>query len=96
MAAVAPLELHAPYRWAVLGTWRRLHRIARLGVSAQQFEELAAARGQTVCKRFGVLETPGVASRLGLARCAHCCNKLGIPRGNGAPFNVFTDERRNQ
>ncbi|HZL93674.1 MAG TPA: hypothetical protein VFB99_08520 [Vicinamibacterales bacterium] len=92
MIAPPPLPLTAPYRWAVLG--RRLHRIARLSVSSDQFIEWPTAHGHTVCKRDGMLSTPGVVDRMVLERCAQCCDAVGVPRGCGAPFNALRGEAR--
>lgn len=74
-----------PLRWLVLPSWRRLHRVA----SVTFVDGQPAGVGYTVCGLRGRLAIPGVFSRLGLPRCAHCCRMVGIPAGNGAPFNKF-------
>ena len=94
MPALSPLDLPAPYRWAALPRSRRMHRIARLAVTADKFMEWPNAQGQTMCRRFGRLSTPGLGDRLDGARCAHCCRRVGIPRGYGAPFNALAGEDR--
>lgn len=82
---------HWHSRWLVLPTWRRLHRVARLAVPLDAFEESPVAHGQTLCGVFGKLAMPGILSRDGLQRCAHCCDRAGVPRGDGAPFNQGVD-----
>ena len=44
-------------------------------------------QGVTTCGYCGELAIPGIVSRLGLPRCAHCCDRLSIPRGKGSPKN---------
>ena len=48
--------------------------------------------GITICGRKGSLMMPGIFSRIGLPRCSRCCDILGIPRGEGAPFNQGIDK----
>jgi hypothetical protein len=73
-------------RWLVIpGTWSKLHRVT--GGRTDE-EHIAVNYATTACglaPRRMVM--PGVISRLGLPRCAHCCKKLGVSRGDGAPFN---------
>lgn len=35
----------------------------------------------------GLFFMPGIVSRMGLRRCAKCCDKVGVPRGRGTPWN---------
>jgi len=74
-------------RWSVLPGWRRLHRVSEI---VYDWEDVAGD-GVTVCGRRGRLRMPGILSRTALPRCAHCCAALGIPRGDGAPFNEGID-----
>jgi hypothetical protein len=39
---------------------------------------------------------PGIFSRMGAPRCKRCCKAVGIPAGNGAPYNDddLTKEQR--
>jgi len=30
---------------------------------------------------------PGIFSRMGAPRCKACCRALGLPEGDGAPYN---------
>jgi hypothetical protein len=54
--------------------------------------EWISGRGVTVCGREGILQMPGVLSRMYLPWCLHCCKTLEIPTGNGAPFNEGIDK----
>lgn len=71
-------------RWLVLPSWSRLHRVAEV---AWDSEDMTRGTGLTVCGRRGTLVMPGLLSRMDLPRCAHCCDALGVPRGDGAPYN---------
>ena len=55
--------------------------------------------GTTACGRSGRFDMPGIFSRMGAPRCRQCCKKVGIPPGDGAPFNnmagALTEEQRN-
>ena len=62
----------------------RLHAVAELHTKE---EDWVYGPGRTVCGRTGQLSYPGVFSRLGMPRCAHCCRMLRIPRGDGVPKN---------
>ena len=80
-------------RWLVLGFGRStvIHRVASIR-DEQKFHDIGAAcLGRTVCGRLGKLSVPGVLARLGAPRCAQCCKRLGVPRGDGAPFNNGID-----
>lgn len=76
-------------RWLVLPSWRALHRVA-----VAEWENVAdysgsyiEATGTTLCGKSGALRVPGILSRMGLPRCKECCRLLGLPNGDGAPFN---------
>lgn len=71
-------------RWLVLTSWGRLHRVSEI---TWDDADMIRGRGVTLCGRHGYLYMPGVVSRLGLRRCAHCCRILGVPRGDGALYN---------
>jgi len=78
-------------RWLVFPrSWTALHRVAT--IEWEGGEDMIAGTGATVCGRRGRMIMPGFMSRLGLPRCAHCCRRLGIPAGNGAPFNSLEGE----
>ena len=58
----------------------------------QDGEDMRHGIGTTLCGRKGSLTMPGIVSRMGLPRCAHCCRLAGIPRGDGAPANSDIEE----
>lgn len=49
---------------------------------------------EAVCGLEKPVTMPGVFSRLGMPRCGHCCRKLAIGSGNGAPANEKAREPR--
>ena len=90
---LAPLLLDADNwrsRWLVDRRWNALHRIA--SIEWEEPDEMIAGEGISVCGRQRRFFMPGIFSRMGLKRCAECCKLLGIPRGDGAPFNVLEGE----
>lgn len=91
-----PLTLPFKQSWKVLPSWRVLHRVAVIdeenhqdynGPDATAYERLVSIRGRTCCGARGHLVMPGLFSRLGMARCAHCCRIAGVERGSGIPGN---------
>ena len=72
-------------RWLVLPSWNVLHRVSEIEWDDE--EDRVAGDGVTLCGRRGWLQVPGISSRMGRKRCGHCCDLLGIPRGDGAPYN---------
>lgn len=72
-------------RWLVFPAWGILHRVSEIAWDDNR--EKIRGKGVTVCGRRGLLMMPGFPSRIGLMRCPKCCERLGIPQGNGAPFN---------
>lgn len=41
----------------------------------------------SLCGHTGVWLAPPMAARMCMPRCAKCCKALGIPDGDGTPFN---------
>lgn len=70
--------------WVFTDHGHRLHAVSRLDTPS---DDWSSGAGVTVCQRHGHLSYPGVFSRLGMPRCAHCCRMLKIPRGIGHPKN---------
>ena len=84
-----PLDIHADHwrsRWLVNARWKVLHRVSEIAWDGDE-DEMIEGIGTTVCGFHGHLRMPGIFSRMDLPRCAHCCRLVGIPLGNGAPFN---------
>lgn len=83
-------------RWLVLPSWNVLHRISEIewgefaGKDGNEGDAVEG-HGVAVCGARGHFCIPGLFSRMGLRRCAHCCAALGIPCGDGAPFNATGD-----
>jgi len=77
---------HWASRWLVLPSWNRLHRVSEIEWD-KEYGGKIRGHGKTVCGREGFLMMPGVMSRLGLPRCKHCCWSMGIPPGEGNPYN---------
>lgn len=65
----------------------RLHHLAEIDDPGQATRDWYAA-GVTSCglrdERWMI---PGLFMRMGMERCAHCCDRLGIKRGVGSPKN---------
>lgn len=80
------------HRWYHLGDGRLIHRVSEI----DEPEDEPRGPGVAVCGRRGFLSMPGIFSRMGAARCRDCCRALGLPPGEGAPYNDKTmpDEQR--
>lgn len=91
---VRPTVLEMPSRheeWLVLPSWNVLHRICEIAPDAIG-DGLPNGEGRALCGATGHFSVPGVFSRMGLRRCAHCCDRLGIPRGDGNTLNGGIEE----
>lgn len=75
--------------------WRVLHRVATIEWGGLEPEAMISGVGVSVCGLEGALQMPGILSRMGLPRCAKCCRRLGIPTGDGAPFNALKGDLQN-
>jgi hypothetical protein len=80
-------------RWLVLlPSWRVLHRVSE--ATWKNVDDYGGSyvegTGTMVCGASGKLYMPGLLSRMGLPRCKKCCKALGIPPGDGAPYNDKT------
>jgi hypothetical protein len=95
LALDIPVE-HWRSRWLVNRRWRVLHRIAEIEWGSldggDEPEDMIRGKGVTVCGLRGEYWMPGIFSRMGLPRCSKCCKRLGIPSGDGAPFNAMEGE----
>lgn len=81
--------LDTKWEWMVTGDWNRLHYVPGYVNTDEWWDEATdgGIEGTSACGRRAVWSVPGVLSRLGRERCAHCCRALGIPRGDGCPQN---------
>lgn len=73
-----------------------LHRVLRMENDDWEADGLIpiGGKGEVVCgARSSRWHMPGIFSRMGAPRCSKCCKKLGIPTGDGAPFNANGEER---
>ncbi|MGW3144868.1 hypothetical protein ACWDG1_09335 [Streptomyces sp. NPDC001177] len=77
--------------WLTTGQWRRLHAIPGDAITPDQMraaiDDAEHVQAASACGLERPWDMPGIASRLGLPRCPHCCRALGIPPGNGTPAN---------
>lgn len=89
-----PIKMPTPHQeWLVLPSWRVLHRISEIEPTDLE-DGLPNGQGTALCGAHGHFIVPGLFSRLGLRRCAKCCDLLGIPRGNGNTVNGHIKEPR--
>lgn len=90
------------WRWLYAPpNYRVLHRLAAMTWNSDDDPEADYAgrccTGVAVCGyatkgdggriRSGMFFMPGIFSRMGLPRCAKCCAKVGLPKGDGTPWN---------
>jgi len=88
-----PIEDNLGHWWLTTSKgWNRLHAIPAEVIPMDDEDAVEDLRsgGVTTTARCGVTTRyswPGVFTRLGCDRCAHCCRVLGIPAGHGTPGN---------
>ena len=80
------------WRWLVLDSWRVLHRVVEQTANGDDLEDngglaIRWAEGRSACGITARFVIPGIGSRMGLPRCKHCCRKVGVPYGDGTPWN---------
>lgn len=88
MTTIIPLHIpqdHWRSRWLLVPNGSVLHRVA--SIEWEHPDEMIAGKGTTVCGLSRRLHMPGIFSRMGLKRCPACCLAMGIPEGEGAPYN---------
>lgn len=91
-----PLRINKDHwrsRWLVTRRWTVLHRVSAI---EWQDGEMIEGPGVTVCGHHAHLRMPGIFSRMGLPRCKVCCRRLGIPAGDGAPYNNLKGKAANR
>jgi hypothetical protein len=76
-------------RWVQMGRSVVLHRVAATEGDDWEADGWVpiGVQGVTACGRKGRLGMPGILSRMNAPRCRQCCRRLGIPAGQGAPYN---------
>ncbi|MEV4227282.1 hypothetical protein AB0J81_09260 [Streptomyces bobili] len=86
-----PIAENARHWWLVTGRWQRLHAIPADKITPAQMRNAIDTNepvgAPSACGWPRGWEMPGIASRLSLPRCTHCCRRLGIPPGHGTPAN---------
>ena len=92
---------HHVWRVTTWKCWDRLHAVPKEALDPDDEDALDAFRsyGATMTARCGVttlMAWPGIFSRIGKDRCAHCCRALGIPRGHGTPGNEAARKEREE
>lgn len=79
-------------RWLQTTRGLALHRVSTIQWGS---DERISGRGETVCGRRGRLMMPGIFSRMDAPRCVQCCQAMGIPCGDGAPYNALKGKAKN-
>jgi hypothetical protein len=89
-----PIEANKLCWWlTTVASWSHLHAIPRAAVDPADEDTVEALCGgpwpvlTAVCGCTAEWTMPGMFSRMGMARCARCCRKLGIAEGDGTPAN---------
>ncbi|QVQ51315.1 hypothetical protein J4H86_21235 [Spiractinospora alimapuensis] len=95
-----PTPRNHHYWWLVTGSWRRLHAVPRAVADPDddaQVDLLCEHPGPThraTCGLRAPWRMPGYASRTRQPRCGRCCDRIGIPRGDGTPANEKARQER--
>lgn len=81
----ATLTEYARVDWVVFGEWQRLHNAVELTPDEHEwcYRSVKTACGLQPDRAY----VPGIFTRMGADRCAHCCDRSGFPRGIGSPKN---------
>lgn len=94
---------HMPWKqaWKVLPSWQRLHRIARIddfdhGDFNEDPDDMTSILGVACCGAKGHFIMPGLFSRMGMPRCAHCARIAGVEDKPGIPGNGPVSGPRDQ
>lgn len=79
------LTRYARVDWVAFGNWDRLHNAIEFVADAHEwcYLDVLTACGLRRDRAF----VPGIFTRTGAERCAHCCDRSGFPRGTGSPKN---------
>jgi hypothetical protein len=100
-----PLAIHPEKwrsRWLQFTSTRRngdLHRVASIAWDGEALGfdpgDMIQGEGVSVCGKEGRMAMPGIFSRMGAPRCRRCCKAMGIPPGDGPPWNAVGETWRN-
>lgn len=85
--AASEFRTLAEWDWVYTATGDRLHHCAEVLDDTDAGLAGVNAVGRTTCGIQGRFFIPGMLSRMGMDRCARCCDRLGWPRGTGSPKN---------
>ena len=81
-------ESTARVDWVIIATsWRVLHAVREIHDVPEGYDDETDADATLGCGRRAHVCIPGMFSRLGKRRCAHCCRATGCPPGDGSPKN---------
>jgi hypothetical protein len=82
------LTQYARYDWVAFGKWNRLHNPVEFTPDTWEwnYSDVRTACGLRRERAY----IPGIFTRMGAERCAHCCDRSGYPRGKGSPKNDDT------
>ena len=91
MSLREPMRMPWKQAWKVLESWRCLHRVAVVVevLHADEYDgDAVHVAGTACCGAHGHFAMPGLFSRMGLRRCAHCSRIAGVdPSLPGIPGN---------
>jgi hypothetical protein len=79
------LATYARLDWLAYGRWDRLH--CPTEADYDDTDWLAYDVTFACGRRRPVAVLPGVFTRMSAPRCAQCCDRSGLPRGDGSPKN---------
>lgn len=92
---VIPEALDSKYTWFHSPSGDRLHYVPEAANDYGFWERACSSDGSSrsvaICGLEAEWVAPGLFSRLGMPCCKRCCEKTGIPHGDGTPFNARED-----
>ncbi len=77
--------------WLYGGDANRLHHATLTDEQYAEWADESQLEDETITltcgMRFFWPSVPGLLSRMGMERCAHCCDRIGYHHGKGSPKN---------
>ena len=74
--------------WVYTFSGNVLHHATFTPEAEAEFNDYANGEGTLDCRKGLVrVEIPGMFSRISMQRCKRCCDRNGLPHGNGSPKN---------